>query len=136
LYRWICPLWDILYPCRTEIHVVKCMFETLMSNLWVIAPTLWVSFIVYALWYSARAKDYAPITSTEAKQLWVIHQQGSHCTSKKWRQVRKRDVTVGFECGCGYKYMQQRPLVGHLPSSGVQLQADAFNAAEPRNRNS
>lgn len=110
------------------------MIEAFTSNLWIIAPSLWVCFIIYVVWYSARAKDYAPISHIEARQLWVIHQQDSHCSSKKWRQLRKRGTTVGFECGCGHKYVQLRPLVAHLPSTGVQLQTTGFNTSEPRNR--
>ncbi|MGD0496273.1 MAG: hypothetical protein ABSB28_09590 [Candidatus Bathyarchaeia archaeon] len=112
------------------------MFETFTSNLWIIAPSLWVCFIVYVVWYSAKAKDYAPITPTEARQLWVIHQQDSHCSSRKWRQLRKRGATVGFECGCGHKHLQLRPLMAHLPSAAVQLRTSAFNTAEPPNRTS
>jgi hypothetical protein len=110
------------------------MIEPLTSNLWIIAPSLWVCFIVYLVWYSAKAKDYAPITPTEARTLWVIHQQDSHCSSKKWRQLRKRGTTVGFECGCGHKHVQLRPIAAHVPSAAVQLRTTAFNTAEPPNR--
>ncbi|MGB8781182.1 MAG: hypothetical protein WCD81_11125 [Candidatus Bathyarchaeia archaeon] len=112
------------------------MIEMFTSNLWIIAPSLWACFIAYVIWYSARAKDYAPITPTEARQLWVIHQQDSHCSSKKWRQLRKRGITVGFECGCGHKYTQLRPIVAHLPSTAVQLQTATLNTAEPPNKTS
>jgi hypothetical protein len=112
------------------------MIEMFMSNLWIIAPSLWACFIAYVIWYSARVKTYAPITPTEARQLWVIHQQDSHCGSRKWRQLRKRGITVGFECGCGHKHMQLRPIVAHPPSTTVQLQTAALNTTEPLNKTS
>jgi len=110
----------------------KNMIEMFMSNLWIIAPSLWAGFLAYVIWYSARVKTYEPITRTEARQLWVIHQQDSHCGSTKWRQLRKRGVTVGFECGCGHKHMQLRPVVAHLASTAVQLPTTTLNAAEPQ----
>jgi len=107
------------------------MIETFTSNLWIIAPSLWAGFIAYIVWYSARVKTFEPITRTEARQLWVIHQQDSHCGSTKWRQLRKRGITVGFECGCGHKHMQLRPVVAHLPSTAVPLPTTTLSTAEP-----
>jgi hypothetical protein len=135
-YNCICPLRDILYPCRTKIHVVKNMIEMFMSNLWIITPTMWACFIVYAVWYSTKAKNYAPLTPVEARQLWVIHQQSANCSSRKWRQVKHRGITVGFECSCGHKHIQLRPIVAHLPSPPVPLQTPDFNTLQPSNRTS
>jgi hypothetical protein len=109
------------------------MVDPLTSNLWLVAPAIWACLIVYAIWYSTKAKHYAPITFTEAKQLWTIHRQKSSCDCKRWRQIRHQGQTVGFECGCGHKHVQQRPIVANAPSS-VALQAAALKTTRSSSR--
>jgi hypothetical protein len=130
-YTCICPQTDILYLCRTKIHMVKNMTDLFMSNLWIIAPTLWACLIVYVVWYSTKAKSCAPITSTEAKQLWAIHLQNTRCSSRKWRQLKHHGQTIGFECGCGYKHVQHRPLVASTPTTSEPLPTPNFNTLQP-----
>ncbi len=129
-YILICPLRDILYPCRTEIHMVKSMIEILMSNLWIVAPALWACFTAYVVWYSTKAKSYAPLTQVEAKQLWTIHRQNLKCGSKKWRQIRNHDKTVGFECGCGHKHLQKRPIVSNSPAPPTSMKTTTLNTMQ------
>ena len=112
------------------------MFETLTNSLWLIAPSLWACLITYGIWYSTKAKHCAPITSTEAKQLWTIHRHNSNCNCKKWRPIKHQGQTVGFECGCGHKHVQQRPLLGHASHASVQLRTQNFNTAGSSNRSS
>jgi len=81
----------------------------------IIAITLWVCFTAYALWYFTSAKHYAPLTPNEARLLWRIHKQTTKCNSKKWREIHRGRKIVGFACGCGYKYMQKRPIVAGAP---------------------
>lgn len=100
-----------------EYTRVEKMFEILISNLQIIAPTVWGGFALYGAWYFTRAKRLSPLTKTEAKQLWTIHKQDSGCKAQKWRQVKRGKLTVGFECECGYKHVQKRPLVTHAPTS-------------------
>lgn len=125
----ICPLKDISYLCGTKIHVVKKMTDMFMSNLWIIAPALWTCLIAYLIWYSTKAKNCAPITPTEAKQLWAIHLQNTSCSSKKWRQLKHNGQTVGFECGCGYKHVQNRPLIASMPATADSLKT-SFNTLQ------
>jgi hypothetical protein len=119
----ICLLGDILYPCRTQLQMVSNMLEsvieTLKPNLWILAPALWTFFTVYIVWYITRAKHYAPITITEAKQLWSIHRQNTSCDSRKWRKIKHGKEIIGFQCECGYKHLQKRPLIASSPAVPV-----------------
>jgi len=86
------------------------LLETLVNNLEMLMLTLWVSFAVYTTWYLTSAKQSAPLTLNEAKILWKIHIQNAQCKAKKWREIRRRGKTVGFECECGHKHTQERPV--------------------------
>jgi len=103
------------------------MLESLIQNLWIITPAVWVLLVSYLTWYFAKVKRYSPISQTEAKQLWIIHKQSSNCCGKKWHQVKNRNQTVGFECECGYKHMQEKPLVAHSPIVLETPQVSAFD---------
>ena len=107
------------------------MSDIFMSNLWLIMPSIWACLVVYAIWYSTKAKHFAPITSSEARTLWVIHYQNSNCGAKKWRQVKHKGQTVGFECGCGYRHVQRRPITAHVPPASVAMRTPSFNTAQP-----
>lgn len=98
-----------------------------MSNLQIIVPTVWGSLAVYGAWYFARAKRISPLTATEAKQLWTIHKHDAGCRCKKWRQIKRGKLTVGFQCECGYEHVQKKPLVAHAPASLETQQVSAFD---------
>jgi len=103
------------------------MFEILTSNLQIIVPTVWGGFAVYGAWCFTRAKRLSPLTKNEAKQLWTIHRQDSNCKGQKWRQVKRGKLTVGFECECGYKHVQKRPLLAHAPTVFKTQQISPFD---------
>lgn len=94
-----------MYTWSTKIHVVeKNMLE-------IITPVAWAVFLIYAVWYFASAKHYAPLSLQETKTLWKMHRQDAQCESRKWREIRRRGEIIGFECGCGYKHVQKKPIV-------------------------
>jgi len=78
-------------------------------------PALWACFTSYATWYLISAKDYAPLTRKEAELLWKIHKQNTNCNAKKWHTIRRRGKIVGFECECGYRHIQKRPIAAKTP---------------------
>ncbi|MCS7115501.1 MAG: hypothetical protein RMJ15_05655 [Nitrososphaerota archaeon] len=82
----------------------------------ILATVLWVSFASYAAWYLVKAKDYAPLSHEEARMLWKIHKKDSRCKSTKWRKILFKGKIVGFECGCGHKYIQKRPIALRVPN--------------------
>jgi hypothetical protein len=83
--------------------MVENMLEILM-------PTMWTCFTAYAAWYFTSAKQYAPLTLNEARLLWKIHKQSTHCTSRKWNEIRHNGSIIGFKCECGYKHVQKKPV--------------------------
>jgi hypothetical protein len=103
------------------------MFDMLMSNLWIVPPALWGWFTIYVAWYFTRAKRYSPITPTEARQLWTIHKHDAHCDGGKWRRVKNGKLTVGFQCECGYRHVQKKPIMAHAPAALENPQVTAFD---------
>ncbi|MEM3051499.1 MAG: hypothetical protein QXJ40_05380, partial [Candidatus Bathyarchaeia archaeon] len=83
------------------------------KNMMIIAlSAIWVSFTCYLIWYVTAAKHNVTITRDEAKTLWKIHKKTTNCKSHKWRPISlKNGKITGFECECGYKYQQTRPIV-------------------------
>lgn len=103
------------------------MLEMLTPNLWIIMPSLWACFTMYLAWYFTKVKRYSPITPTEARQLWTIHRSDARCNGRKWRQVKNGKQTVGFECECGYKHVQKKPIVAHAPVTLNGPEVSAFD---------
>lgn len=105
----------------------KNMIEAFTSNLYVLMPASWASFTIYIMWYITKAKHYSPITPLEARQLWTIHKETTHCNGQKWRQIKRSDKTIGFQCECGHKHIQKRPIVAHLPTTTIEYEVSAFD---------
>ncbi len=103
------------------------MLEILTNNLWLVMPSSWACLTVYAAWYFTRVKSYSAITPMEAKQLWIIHRHDTNCHGKRWRQVKKEKTTIGFECECGYKHVQQKPIIVHAPATQNRPEVTTFD---------
>jgi len=88
----------------------------------IIGLIVWTLFVAYATWYVTKAKNYAPITHIEARMLWMIHKNAHQCNGKRWREIKRRSKTIGFECECGYSHVQLRPIVGRIPNPTVETQ--------------
>lgn len=113
--------------------MVKSMLEIIMSVLEILSPmseilmpTLWLCFVAYAAWYYMFAKKYAPLTRKEVRILWKLHKQNVGCKAKKWQEIRRKDRMVGFECECGYKHVQKRPIAASMPVSHVSQVSPVF----------
>ena len=96
---------------KSMIEVSTSILNMLMPISIILMPPLWVCFAVYAIWYFASAKRHAPLTPDEAKLLWKIHKQNIKCSARKWREIKRGDKIIGFECECGYKHIQRRPMI-------------------------
>jgi hypothetical protein len=103
------------------------MLDILTSNLSILTLSAWGCFTTYLSWYATRAKRSYPITTAEAKQLWTIHKHDTHCNGKKWQQLKKGKQTIGFQCECGYRHTQKKPLVAHTPTKMEIPQVSAFD---------
>jgi hypothetical protein len=79
--------------------------------------TLWSVFVAYITWYLTSAKHFAPITPREGGMLWKIHKSSAHCSGRRWRTIKRGSKIVGFECECGYRHVQRRPIVANMPQS-------------------
>ncbi len=89
----------------------------------ILAFVMWTSFVAYVTWYFTSAKHNVPISLGEARVLWMIHKQDQNCNARRWREVKSKDQIVGFECECGFKHIQKRPLVASSPSVQTGSQA-------------
>jgi len=87
------------------------IIDVFTQNSTIFVATLCACFLAYVTWYFAAGKQYASLTLNEARILWKIHKQNSNCKAKKWRAIRFRGKVIGFECGCGYKHIEKRPLI-------------------------
>jgi len=76
-----------------------------------LTPALLISFAACAVWYFISEKRYVPLTQNEVKLLWKIHKQSCKCHAAKWRELKRQDKIVGFECECGYRRVQKRSLI-------------------------
>jgi hypothetical protein len=84
----------------------------------IVLPATWAFFATYLVWFVTSAKRNATITFDDAKALWEIHKTNAKCASHKWRPIsRKNGKISGFECECGYKYLQKRPIISSKPKS-------------------
>lgn len=108
----ICPNRDISSPCRTKIQMGVRKLEMLMLQGVVgsFALSTWLIFIAYFAWFFTSGKDYAPMARRDAEILWRIHKQDAECKSNKWQEIRHKENIVGFECECGYRHLQKRPI--------------------------
>jgi hypothetical protein len=91
-----------------------------MLDILVIA--LWTLCGAYAAWYFTSAKNYVPMTLSEARLHWKIHRETLQCNGKRLREIRRHGKMVGYECECGYRYFQKRPIVGNGPALDTELQ--------------
>jgi hypothetical protein len=80
------------------------------------AFTPWTIFSLYATWYLTKAKSCVPIAVNEARIPRRIHKRNLHCQSIRWREIRRGSKTIGFECECGHRYIQRRPIVANTSS--------------------
>lgn len=103
--------------------MVKNMLE-------IITGALWICLAAYATWYFTSAKNYAPITPNEARILWKIHKRNIRCVARKWREIKRGDKIIGFECECGYKHVQKRPIVANTPTPNIKSQNSQTSALD------
>ena len=90
--------------------MLTSMLEGLLKS-GALIPTIWLSFGACAIWYLTSARRYVPLAPAEVRILWKIHKQKAQCEAKKCWQITRKNKIVGFECECGHKHVQKRPIV-------------------------
>ncbi|HVP92964.1 MAG TPA: hypothetical protein VMS94_04405, partial [Acidobacteriota bacterium] len=59
-----------------------------------------------------------------------IHKHNFSCQSRKWRTIKRKNKIIGFECGCGYKHIQKRPIVAGLPMPYIESHGSKESALD------
>jgi len=82
-----------------------------------LALVAWLCLGVYVIWFSALAKHYVPLTSSEVTFLWKLHKIQAQCSCTKYETIRHKKKLVGFRCACGYEHLSKRLITQHDPRS-------------------
>ena len=76
----------------------------------------WACFAICGAWYFGVAKQEVPISPEDAEVMWKLHKQSSSKRCRKWHLLKhKTGKPIGFQCDCGYKYTQKKPIVPITP---------------------
>jgi len=57
------------------------------------------------------ARNVVPMTKDEIDSLWKFHKQTKCCNAKTWHEITKKKKVIGYECECGFKQIQNKPLI-------------------------
>ena len=77
----------------------------------VISTSLACLGVCGALCFAVTERTVA-ITVEDAKVIWTLHKQNSRCKCRNWGLLKPKNGKVnGFQCECGYKYVQKKPLL-------------------------
>lgn len=93
------------------MDMLNSMLQMIVPVSEILMPIMWTCFAVYISWLVVRTKKYEPITVEEARLLWKVHKKKAQCEAKKWQKIMRKNKMIGFECGCGYKHTQKRPIL-------------------------
>jgi hypothetical protein len=67
---------------------------------------------IFGILCLAAVKRKVPITPEDAKVMWTFHKQNGTCKYRNWHLLRrKKGKVIGFQCECGYKYTQKKPII-------------------------
>ena len=77
----------------------------------VLIPGLALCFGFYISYLLLSARNVVPLTMEEVEMLWKSHKQMTCCKAETWHEITKRKKVIGYECECGFKHIQKKPLV-------------------------
>jgi hypothetical protein len=93
----------------------------------IVVTAVWTIFACGLFFYVIAVRRSEPITVDEAKILWKIHKRTTRCNGKKWQPIaHKGGKLKGFQCDCGYRYTQRRPIVAGTHKVVHQSYWDSF----------
>ena len=77
----------------------------------VLIPGLALCFGLYIAYLIISARHDAPMTKEEAETLWKFHKTKTCCKAKTWNEITKKNKLIGYECDCGFKQTQKKPII-------------------------
>lgn len=77
----------------------------------VLIPGLALCFGFYIGYLLLSARNVVPMTTEEIEILWKFHKQTKCCNAKTWHEITKKKELIGYECECGFKHIQKKPLI-------------------------
>ena len=86
------------------------LFEVILDS-GVLIPGLALCFGFYIAYVLLSARNVVPMTSEEIDTLWKFHKQTKCCKAETWHEITKKKKIIGYECECGFKHIQKKPLV-------------------------
>ncbi len=70
---------------------------------------LWILLVGYCVWFLVLAKTYQNVSLGDLAMRWKIHKANSRCTHSGIQAlIKKKSTIIGFRCGCGFEFRQQR----------------------------
>ena len=86
------------------------LFEVILDS-GVLIPGLALCFGFYIAYVLLSARNVVPMTSEEIETLWKFHKQTKCCKAETWHEITKKKKLIGYECDCGFKQIQTKPLI-------------------------
>ena len=86
------------------------LFEVILDS-GVLIPGLALCFGFYIAYVLLSARNVIPITPEEIETLWKFHKQTKCCKAETWHEITKKKKLIGYECDCGFKQIQKKPLI-------------------------
>jgi len=70
---------------------------------------LWILLVGYCVWFLVLAKTHQTVSLGDLAMRWKIHKSSSGCASSGIQAlIKKKSAVIGFRCGCGFEFRQQR----------------------------
>ncbi|MBT8171936.1 hypothetical protein KJN74_03605 [Candidatus Bathyarchaeota archaeon] len=77
----------------------------------VLIPGLALCFGFYIAYIFLSARHVVPMTTNEIETLWKFHKQTKCCKANNWKEITKKKKLIGYECECGHRHVQKKPLI-------------------------
>ena len=105
----------------SDIFIIHCTDVTNLAQILellsvlldsgVLLPGLALCFGFYIAYLLLSARHVVPLTMKDAEMLWKFHRQKTCCKAETWHEITKRTKVIGYECECGFKHIQKKPLI-------------------------
>ena len=93
-----------------SLEVISGLLGALLDS-GVLIPGLALCFGFYLGYLLLAARNVVPMTKEEAIILWKIHKEKDCCKAETWHEIIEDEKLVGYECKCGFKQIQKKPLI-------------------------